>query len=130
MARSSHVCSIERRDGVSITEVVMDDMVSRLTRYPQKTPHLRCSAFFPRFHIAQSVDQVIVNCGAILPVQRSNISKVKNKKWLSARLLQVPFRLPVRSGNGGWRRESCRENDVDAGPAPTIPNSRLVMRII
>jgi hypothetical protein len=77
MAMSSQVRSTERLVGVSMIELVMDDMaignpaslVAQLWRF---------WALFPGVHIAQFQFQVIRNCGVILPdaVHQSRQGKI------------------------------------------------------
>jgi hypothetical protein len=71
MAKSSQVLPIERREGVSMAEVVMDDMA---IGNPASLLTLAVAlwASFPGIHIAQIPFQVIGNCGVIFPVQCSN----------------------------------------------------------
>jgi hypothetical protein len=70
MARSSQVRSAERREGVSMAEVVMDDMAIG----NPVSPLAQLGAFgpaFPGIHIAQFHFQVIGNCGVISLMQRN-----------------------------------------------------------
>src|SRR3979490_958478 len=71
MAKSSQVLSIERREGVSMAEVVMDDMA---IGNPASLMTLAVAlwASFPGIHIAQIPFQVIGNCGVIFLMQCSN----------------------------------------------------------
>jgi hypothetical protein len=61
IARSSQVRSTERRHGVSMAEVVMEDMAigNSVSLWPQLAP---CGPL-PGIHIAQFHYQVIGNCG-------------------------------------------------------------------
>jgi hypothetical protein len=70
-ARSSQVRSSERRAGVSMAEVVMEDMAigNPASLWPKRV--WRFWASFPGFHIAQFPFQVIGNCGVIRLMQRS-----------------------------------------------------------
>src|SRR5467141_2298316 len=76
MARSSQVRSTERRLGVSMAEVVMDDMAIGNPVSPCG-PALALWASFPGIHIAQFPYQVIGNCGLIFLMQCNNRRKAK-----------------------------------------------------
>src|SRR5467141_3707902 len=76
MARSSQVRSTERRLGVSMAEVVMDDMAIGNPVSPCG-PALALWASFPGIHIAQFPFQVIGNCGVISLMHCSNRQRVK-----------------------------------------------------
>src|SRR5260370_41523044 len=71
MARSSQVRSTERREGVSMAEVVIDDMAIGNPVSPLAL-HRRFWASFPGIHIAQFPFQVIGNCGVISLMRCSN----------------------------------------------------------
>jgi hypothetical protein len=77
MARSSQVRSIERRAGVSMAEVVMDDMA---IGNPASLMALAMAlwASFPGIHIAQFPYQVIGNCGLIFLLQCSSCHGLKS----------------------------------------------------
>jgi hypothetical protein len=75
MARSSQVRSTERRLGVSMAEVVMDDMAIGNPVSPCG-PALALWASFPGIHIAQFPFQVIGNCGVISLMHCSNRQKI------------------------------------------------------
>jgi len=64
MARSSQVRSTERRAGVSMAEVVIDDMAIGNPVSPM-AQLWRFWASFPGIHIAQFPFRVIGNCGVI-----------------------------------------------------------------
>jgi hypothetical protein len=66
MARSSQVRAIERRDGVSMVDVVMDDMAIG-NPASQMAQLWRFWASFPGIHIAQFAYRVIEKCGVIAP---------------------------------------------------------------
>jgi hypothetical protein len=75
MARSSQVRSTERRQGVSMAEVVMDDMA--IGNPASLWPSFGALSLFPGIHIAQFPFRVIGNCGVISLMQCSNRDKVK-----------------------------------------------------
>jgi len=77
MARSSQVRSIDRRAGVSMAEVVMDDMTIGNPASPV-AQLWRFRALFPGIHIAQFPEQVIGNCGVNLLMQCSIRGQGKN----------------------------------------------------
>src|SRR5467141_4519011 len=95
MARSSQVRSTERRLGVSMAEVVMDDMAIGNPVSPCG-PALALWASFPGIHIAQFPYQVIGNCGLIFLMQCNNLPQGK-KTWRA--------QLVLRSGCKGWSME-------------------------
>src|ERR1700744_2174440 len=72
MARSSQVRSTERRVGVSMVDVVIDDMAIG-NPASQMAQRRRFWASFPGIHIAQFPFRVIENCGVNAPdaVQQS-----------------------------------------------------------
>ena len=65
------VRSTERREGVSMVEVVMDDMAIGNPASPV-AQRWRFWASFPGIHIAQFHFQVIGNCGVISLMRRNN----------------------------------------------------------
>src|ERR1035438_7142036 len=75
MARSSQVRSTERRAGVSMAEVVMDDMAIGNPVSPVALLW-RFWASFPGIHIAQFPYRVIGNCGVISLMQCSNRARI------------------------------------------------------
>src|SRR5438552_10088520 len=77
MARSSQVRSTERRLGVSMAEVVMDNMAIGNPVSPCG-PALALWASFPGIHIAQFPFQVIGNCGVISLMHCSNRQRGKD----------------------------------------------------
>src|SRR2546430_5670330 len=85
MARSSQVRSIERRLGVSMAEVVMDDMAIGNPVSPCG-PALALWASFPGIHIAQFPFQVIGNCGVI------SLMHCSNRQWV--KILGKPNLVP------------------------------------
>ena len=70
IARSSQVRATERCDGVSIAEVVIDDMA--IGNPVSSAAQLALLGLIPGIHIAQFRFQVIGNCGVISLMQRSN----------------------------------------------------------
>src|ERR1700694_764686 len=82
MARSSQIRSIERREGISIAELVIADMAMGNPAY-LLAQSLWTS--FPRIHIAQFPFQVIGNRGLIALMQCSNRRqpKILNALWLA-----------------------------------------------
>src|ERR1700676_1881522 len=96
-ARSSQVRSTERRQGVSMAEVVMDDMAIGNPVSPT-AQRWRFWASFPGIHIAQFPFQVIGNCGVISLMQCSNrheisvfaaANSVSDKDWKSGSYPQL-----------------------------------------
>src|ERR1700749_2170474 len=74
-ARSSQVCSTERRAGVSKVAVVIEDMAIGNPAYPV-AQRWRFWASFPGIHIAQFGFEVIENCG-VNALMRCNISDAR-----------------------------------------------------
>jgi hypothetical protein len=62
--RSSQVCSTERRVGVSMVDVVIEDMAIGNPAF-LVAQRWRSWASFPGIHIAQFRFEVIENCGVI-----------------------------------------------------------------
>src|SRR5258705_1168842 len=100
MARSSQVRSTERRLGVSMAEVVMDDMAIGNPVSPCG-PALALWASFPGIHIAQFPFQVIGNCGVISLMHCSNRQRVKvfGKPESHAERIKV---WVISLGGGRW----------------------------
>jgi hypothetical protein len=83
MARSSQVRSIERRDGVSMVDVVIDDMTIGNPVYPM-AQRWRFWASFPGIHIAQFPFRVIENCGVNAldaPQQSGKVNCRRGRGW-------------------------------------------------
>src|SRR5260370_41192109 len=92
MARSSQVRSTERRLGVSMAEVVMDDMAIGNPVSPCG-PALALWASLPGIHIAQFPFQVIGNCGVIFldALQQSSEVRIFQSSIIVGRELRSGF---------------------------------------
>src|ERR1700744_4466127 len=75
MARSSQVRSTERRAGVSMVDVVIDDMAIGNPASPM-AQRWRFWASFPGIHIAQFGFRVIEKYGLIGPLRCSNPGQI------------------------------------------------------
>ena len=127
-ARSSQVRSTDRRAGVSMAEVVMDDMA--IGDPASLLPQLwRAWASFPGIHIAQFHFQVIGNCGVISLMQCSNdglsrASRARSRAGVMGYGRELdPLREPLRQLSVGdahnmtvsWRRRPARISGVARG---------------
>src|ERR1700722_13899604 len=92
MARSSQVLSTERPKGVSMAEVVMDDMA--IGNPASLLAHLwRFWASFPGIHIAQFPCQVIGNWGVISLGQCNNDERPR--PWQAPLACWVRINCPI-----------------------------------
>src|SRR5436309_541803 len=108
MARSSQVRSTERRLGVSMAEVVMDDMAigNPVSHAAQRW---RFWASFPGIHIAQFPFHVIGNCGVISLMRCSNRQRVKDFGARQSRAERIKVRVLSLSRAAGFGR-NCSQN--------------------
>src|ERR1700761_8914110 len=115
MARSSQVRSTERRAGVSMVDVVIDDMAIGNPASPM-AQRWRFWASFPGIHIAQFSFRVIEKYGLIGPLRCSNpgnyqleVNGCHRRRWAKIRAWTLDL---------GWGRR------FSAGTSPAIAGWR------